>query len=81
MTGDREENGIEADDPGTDRADDPDVEIHEAILGMERAGGCFPDADALAAMEEPLDRLASACGALRRRDDELLRYRWLTLVL
>jgi hypothetical protein len=40
MTGDREENGIEADDPGEDRADDPDVEIHEAILA--RSGQAAP---------------------------------------
>lgn len=43
MTGDREEKGIEADDPGEDRAEDPDVEIHAAILARERAGGSFPD--------------------------------------
>lgn len=43
MTGDREENAIEADDPGKDRADDPDVEIHAAILARERTGGSFPD--------------------------------------
>jgi hypothetical protein len=60
MIGDREENGIEADDPGESRADDPDVEIHEAILARDRAGGSFPDASALAAMEEPLHRLTSA---------------------
>jgi hypothetical protein len=35
------ENGTEADDPGEDRADDPDVEIHEAMLERERAGGSF----------------------------------------
>ncbi|MGH6946893.1 MAG: hypothetical protein ACREDZ_06155, partial [Kiloniellales bacterium] len=43
-----------------DCSDDPDVEIYAAILARERAGGSFPDGDALEAMEEPLHRLTSA---------------------
>jgi hypothetical protein len=35
MTGDDDENGTETDD-SYDRSDDPDVEIHEAILARER---------------------------------------------
>ena len=35
-------------------------EIHAAMLARERAGGSYPDGDALEAMEEPLHRLTSA---------------------
>ena len=60
MTGDDDENGMEPDDPTEVGAFDPDVEIHEAMLARERAGGSLPDGDALEAMEEPLHRLTSA---------------------
>ena len=60
MTGDDDENGTEPDDPAEVSAFDPDIEIHEAILARERAGGSLPDGDALEAMEEPLHRLMSA---------------------
>lgn len=60
MTGDREQTASRRTDPGEDRADDSDVEIHEAIVARERAGCSFPDGDALAAMEEPLQLLTSA---------------------
>jgi hypothetical protein len=54
MAGHDDESGPETDDPAEVGA------FHEAILARERAGGSFPGADALAAMEKPLYRLTSA---------------------
>ena len=40
--------------------DDPEVEIHRAVLRRERDTSSYPDREALAAMEIPLRRLTGA---------------------
>lgn len=46
---------------GTDALfDDPEVEIHRAVLRRERHKGSYPDREAVAAMEVPLRRLTGA---------------------
>ena len=46
---------------GTDALfDDPEIEIHRAVLRRERYKGSYPDREAVAAMEVPLRRLAGA---------------------
>ena len=46
---------------GTDALfDDPEVEIHRAVLRRERHKGSYPDCEAIAAMEVRLRRLTGA---------------------
>lgn len=60
MTEDDAENGAQTDDIPKGLFDDVEVEIHLAILQRERTPGAYPDHDAVAAMEEPLCRIAGA---------------------
>ncbi len=60
MTEDDAENGAQPDEIPKGLFDDVEVEIHLAILQRERTPGAYPDHDAVAAMEEPLCRIAGA---------------------